>query len=213
MENCDAGLVVESVKVLPFNGDLTKQKFLYEYKSKPLKDIVFQMLKFSKNNYAETLVRTLGHEVGTGGSQADGVSVLNDFFAEIGLDEGEVSAFDGSGLSPSTRVTGEAILKLFDFVDQQSWKDIFWNSLPESQKDGTLKYRFDTAGLKHQVLGKTGTHEFSSSLSGKILKDVDGGKNILFSIHVYNHPFTTEESVVRVRPIIDKIVALLDQQF
>ncbi len=208
-----AGLMDNSAKVLPFTGDIKKEKLIYEHKSGSLTEIVFQMLKFSKNNYAETLVRTLGREVGVEGSQAEGVIVLNDFFAEIGLEEAEVSAFDGSALAPATRVTGNAILKLFDFIDTQSWKNIFWNSLPESQKDGTLKHRFDDAGLKHQVLGKTGTHEFSSSLSGKILREVDGGKNIIFSVHIYNHPYNSEESVLRVRPMIDKIVALLDQQF
>lgn len=208
-----AGLINNSAKVLPFSAGVKKENLIFEHKSSLLSDIVFQMLKFSKNNYAETLVRTLGNEVGADGSQEEGVIVLSDFSAEIGLDEGEMSAFDGSALSPSTRVTGNAVLKLFDFVNQQNWKDIFWNALPESQKDGTLKYRFETAGLKHQVIGKTGTHEFSSSLSGKILRNVDGGKNILFSIHVYNHSFTTEETVIKVRPLIDKIVALLDQQF
>lgn len=214
------GLVREGAKVIPFIGKIEqpyltagRQKLLYERKSALLSDIVFQMLKFSKNNYAETLIRTLGREVDGNGTQKMGVAVLNDFLAEIGLDEGDVSVFDGSALSPSTRVTGESILALFEFVNQQSWRDIFWNALPESQKDGTLKYRFDNAGLKHQVLGKTGTHEFSSSLSGKILREADGDKNILFSIHIYNHPYSTEESVIKVRPVIDMIVALLDQQF
>lgn len=206
-----AGLINSNAKVIQFKGDIANQKLIYEHKSKPLSDIVFQMLKFSKNNYAETLVRTLGKEVGTEGSQKEGVTVLNDFFAEIGISDRQISAFDGSGLSPSTRVTGNAILELFDFVDTQDWKTVFWDALPESQKDGTLKYRFDNAGLQHQVIGKTGTHEFASSLSGKILRE--GGHNILFSVHIYNYPYSTEESVVKVRPVIDKIIALLDKQF
>lgn len=206
-----AGLINSNAKVLLFEGDIKNQKIIYEHKSKSLSDIVFQMLKFSKNNYAETLVRTLGKEVGSEGSQKEGVMMLNDFFAEIGISDGQISAFDGSGLSPSTRVTGNAILGLFDFIDTQEWKTLFWDALPESQKDGTLKYRFDNAGLQHQVIGKTGTHEFASSLSGRILREE--GRNILFSVHVYNYPSSTEESVVKVRPVIDKIIALLDRQF
>lgn len=206
-----AGLIDSSAKVLPFEGDIKDQKMIYEHKSKPLSDIVFQLLKFSKNNYAETLVRTLGKEIGTEGSQKEGVTVLNDFFAAVGIEDGQISAFDGSGLSPSTRVTGDTILELFDFVDTQDWKNVFWDALPESQKDGTLKYRFDNVGLEHQVIGKTGSHEFSSSLSGKILRE--GGHNILFSVHVYNHSYTTGETVIKVRPVVDKIIALLDKQF
>ncbi len=205
-------LVSGNSKILSYKGDEVKDKLIliYEHNSQLLADLILQMLKFSKNNYAETLVRTLGKEMNGIGSQQEGVLVLKDFFDEIEIENGEVSAFDGSGLSPSTRVTSNAILQLFDYVDSQSWSDIFWNALPESKKDGTLKYRFENAGLTHQVIGKTGTHEFASSLSGKILRE-DG--NILFSVHIYNHPFSTEESVMYVRPIIDKIVAALDRQF
>lgn len=205
-------LIRKNVQVLEFPATAKSEKLVmvYEYASPPLPDIVFQMLKFSKNNYAETLIRTLGKEVATKGTQKDGVEVLNGFFQEIGISENEVSAFDGSGLSPSTRVTGNSILNLFEYANTRPWKDVFWKALPESQVDGTLKHRFEKAGLSHQVVAKTGTHEFSSSLSGKILRE---NGNILFSVHFYNHPFSTEESVQKIIPVIDKIVALLDKQF
>lgn len=207
-----AGLISPAAQVLPFTGK-NQGQLLWTHPSAPLKDLVYQMLKFSKNNYAETLVRTLGREIHDVGSQAEGVDILNEFFEEIGIPEAEISAVDGSGLSPLTRVSADAILRLFIYINQQDWKDIFWNALPESQVDGTLKNRFENAGLKHTVIAKTGTHEFSSSLSGKILREDEGRKNILFSIHVYSHQFSTEESVARVIPVIDKIVALLDKQF
>lgn len=183
---------------------------IYEYHSKPLKEIIFEMLKFSKNNYAETLIRTIAKKNQKGGNQKNGVEILKEFLKKMEITEYEINALDGSGLSPSTRVTGNAILKLFEYINQQEWKEIFWNALPQSQVDGTLKHRFENAKLEHPVIAKTGTHEFSSSLSGKILRP---GKNILFSIHIYNHPFSTEESVTEVIPIIDRIIALLDKQF
>lgn len=205
-----AGLMQKSAKVLPWKSGAEYGALLYEHRSKPLADLVFDMLKFSKNNYGETLVRTLGKEKGDEGSQKEGVEILKDFFDEIGIPDGEMSVLDGSGLSPSTRVTGHAILMLFNYANSQPWQEIFWKALPESQVDGTLKYRFENAGLTHPVIAKTGTHEFSSSLSGKILRD---GKNILFSVHIYNHPFSTEESVTQIVPVIDRIIALLDKQF
>lgn len=208
-----AGLMQKSAKVLPWKREAEYDALVYEYRSKPFKDLVFDMLKFSKNNYAETLVRTLGREKNGAGSQKKGVEVLREFFDEIGISEYEMTALDGSGLSPETRVTGHAILLLFDYVNTQPWADIFWRGLPESQVDGTLKYRFENAGLKHTVIGKTGTHGGSSSLSGKILRSPGDGKNILFSVHIFNHPFSTEESVNEIVPLIDRIIALLDKQF
>lgn len=183
---------------------------IYEHHSKNLKEIIFEMLKFSKNNYAETLIRTLPKKNEKDENQKNGVEILKDFLEEIGITEYEINAFDGSGLSPSTRMTGNTILKLFEYVNKQEWKEVFWNSLPQSQIDGTLKHRFENAKLKYPVIAKTGTHEFSSSLSGKILRPK---KIILFSVHIYNHPFSTEESVVKIIPIIDQIIVLLERQF
>ncbi len=208
-----ADLINDDVKVLKYNEEIdpSKLNLIYEHSSPKLSELVLQMLKFSKNNYAETMVRTLGREVGDDGTQAAGVEILYDFFDEIGIDPYEIVAFDGSGLSPSTRATSNSFLVLFDYVNEQIWRDVFWNSLPESEKDGTLKHRFEEAGLKHQVIGKTGTHEFASSLSGKILRPES--MDIIFSVHIYNHPYSTEDSVANVRPLIDQIVALIDKQF
>lgn len=203
-------LIGKESKVLPLKDESTGE-LVFEYTSKPLKDLVFSMLKFSKNNYGETLVRTIGKKIKGQGSQTQGVSLIKDFVAEIGIPEGEFIALDGSGLSPQTRVSANALLKLFSFIDGQDFSEIFWHSLPESKVDGTLKHRFQTAGLMNPVIAKTGTHEFSSSLSGKIIRERK--KNIIFSIHIMNHPFSTEESVTAILPIIDRIVALLDKQF
>ena len=103
-------------------------------------------------------------------------------------------------------------MNLFDYIGGQTWKDDFWAALPESRVDGTLKYRFENAGLATSVFAKTGSHDFSSSLSGKIINS-DSGRNIIFTIHVYNHQFSTAQSVLNIIPVIDRIVALLEKQF
>lgn len=205
----EAGLINKNAKVIHFAGD-EYGSLIYEHGSLPLSDLVTRMLKYSKNNYAETLVRTLGSEIEKEGSQEKGVKVLKEFLGEIGLPTNEINPFDGSGLSPETRVTGNSIIMLFDYVDTQDWKDVFWNALPQSQMDGTLKNRFKDIVISSPIAGKTGTHEFSSSLSGKIFKKE---KNILYSVHIFNHPYSTEESVTKIIPAIDNIVSLIDKEF
>jgi serine-type D-Ala-D-Ala carboxypeptidase/endopeptidase (penicillin-binding protein 4) len=206
----EAKLIDSRVPVLSFTGELSGE-LIHDYTSPDLKTIVFELLKFSKNNYAETLIRTLGKEVGGEGSQAAGVHVLKKFLDEVGIDETQVAAFDGSGMSPMTRATSDAFLTLFHYIDRQRWAEAFWQALPESKIDGTLRSRFEYAGLEETVIGKTGTHIGSASLSGKILREEK--KNILFSVHIYGHRFTTQESVLQVNPLIDRIVALLAKQF
>lgn len=204
------GLIAKEAHVVSFRR-ARRGTLISEHLSQPLSDIIVDMLTFSRNHYAEALVRTLGRVQDDKGSQEQGVKVLREFTEDIGIPPEEFIAFDGSGLSPMTRVSASAILTLFDWIEGQPWKKDFWNALPESQVDGTLKYRFSRAGLKNPVIAKTGTHEFSSSLSGKIVREEK--RNILFSIHIFHHPFSTEESIEKILPTIDRIVALLDQQF
>lgn len=228
-EFVDFGVMKESAQVLPITlEDVDKggyeKKMVYEYKSASLSEIVKRMLTFSKNNYGETLIRVLGEEAdedslvvgsqkGVGqavGNQAKGVEVLRKFLTEkVGILPGDFVGKDGSGMSPSSRITGRAIFQLFDYVDKQSWKDVYWNAFPTSNNEGTLHYRFLGLNMSNLVIAKTGTHEFASSLSGKILRE---DKPILFDIHIYNHHVSSSYVGNTVHPVIDMIVKALDER-
>lgn len=196
-------------------------KPLYTHLSAPLGTIVQQMLTFSKNNYGETLIRVLGEEVPSTsgekdtaslatGSQAKGVEVLKNFlYNEVQFTPGDFTGRDGSGMSPSSRITGRAIIQLFEFVNRQPWKDVYWSALPTSNNEGTLHYRFLDLNIPDLIVAKTGTHDFASSLSGKIPR---GGDTILFSIHIFQHHIPPENIGIAVHPVIDYIVKLLDER-
>ncbi|MCX6733731.1 MAG: D-alanyl-D-alanine carboxypeptidase/D-alanyl-D-alanine-endopeptidase [Candidatus Peregrinibacteria bacterium] len=190
------------------------KKLMYQHKSAPLREIVRLMLTFSKNNYGETLIRTLGEESNStsreNGSQAKGVELLRMFLMkEVGIAPEDFVGRDGSGMSPSSRITGRAILRLFEYVNKQPWKDVYWNAFPTSNNEGTLRYRFLSAPIPDQVVAKTGTHDFASSLSGKIPR---GRDTILFSVHIFHHHVPSEEIGMTVHPVIDTIVRLLDER-
>ncbi len=196
-------------------------KLLYTHVSDPLSTIVQRMLTFSKNNYGETLIRVLGEEVAATsggkdtegqatGSQAKGVEVLTNFlFHEVQLPAGEFIGRDGSGMSPSSRITGRAIIQLFEYINKQPWKDVYWSALPTSNNEGTLHYRFLDLNIPDLIIAKTGTHDFSSSLSGKIPRAHD---TILFSIHIFQHHIPAENIGIAVHPVIDYFVKLLDER-
>lgn len=194
-------------------NDKTKA-LIYTYESAPLSKIVQRMLTFSKNNYGETLIRTIGEEIkissSMNGSQAKGVELLKNFISkEVAISPDDFMGVDGSGMSPSSRITGRAIIQLFEYVNRQSWKNIYWAALPTSNNEGTLHYRFIGANIQDPIIAKTGTHEFASSLSGKILRSKD---TILFSIHIFHHQIGNEHIGDQVNPVIDRIVQLLDER-
>ncbi len=187
---------------------------VYEHNSKPLRELIPRMLKLSLNHYAESLIRVLGENSEMDDiedSQAKGVASLTEFTKSLKIPSAQFQAFDGSGLSSSTRVSSESIIVLFDYIDHQNWRKYFWDSLSEAGKNGTLKSRFKSFDEGTILMGKTGTHVKANSLSGKIIRK--NQKNILFSIHVYNHNFSTKESIINIVPIIDRIVILLEKQF
>lgn len=201
-----------------------EKELVCEYKSALLSEVVRRMLTFSKNNYGETLIRVLGEEAnkefkGDGsqviksqavGSQAKGVELLKKFLTDdVEILPRDFVGKDGSGMSPSARITGRAIFQLFDYVDKQSWKDIYWAAFPTSNNEGTLHYRFLGLNMSDLVVAKTGTHDFASSLSGKILRK-DGA--ILFDIHIYNHHVPSEYVGNTVHPVIDMMIKLLDER-
>lgn len=213
------GIVKSQTKVLQLHVDqasaeMLNRKLVYEHVSAPLSEIVKSMLTFSKNNYGETLVRTIGEEKNrtpqTNGSQAKGVELLRKFLLEeVKIAPEDFVGRDGSGMSSASRITGRAIMQLFEYVNKQQWKDIFWVAFPTSNNEGTLRYRFLNAQMSDQVVAKTGTHDFASSLSGKIPRAND---TILFSIHIFHHHIPSEEIGIAVHPVIDSIVKLLDER-
>ncbi len=205
---------IQVTAIEKFSGENDDGKLIFEHSSSPLEEIIARMLKFSMNNYAETLIRTLGETKsmeGTEGSQKKGVLILTEFAKSLGISSGQFLAFDGSGLSYDTRVSADAIITLFEYTNKQTWKNVFWNSLSDAGNNGTLKSRFKDLDEDTILLGKTGTHVGATSLSGKIVRE--NGKNILFSIHIYGHKFTTQEASANIVPLIDKVVVLLEQQF
>lgn len=186
----------------------------YTHLSAPLSEIVQRMLTFSKNNYGETLIRVLGEEINKTSqlseSQAKGVELLKKFLVtDVKIAPEDFVGLDGSGMSPSSRITGRGIMQLFEYVNQQPWKDAYWSALPTTNNQGTLYHRFLGANLKHQVVAKTGTHDFASSLSGKIPREHD---TILFSVHIFQHQIESDYIGAQVQPIIDMIIKLLDER-
>ncbi len=186
-------------------------ELIHTHYSAPLSAIINEMLKFSRNNYAESLIRIIGEEnsISKKDSQEKGVEKLREFIKKIPAIT--LEGFDGSGLSLQTRTTSNSIIALFDYINQQPYKEIIWSSLPQAKIDGTLKSRFENIKSDSQIYAKTGTHQETNSLSGKIVQN-DGDK-ILFSIHITNHGLNAREATVTIIPIIDQIILLLDKQF
>lgn len=154
-----------------------------EHSSSPLSDLLRHFLKTSDNLYGECLLKTLGAEKGARGSVSEGATVVRAFLRERGVESAGLYIADGSGLSRMDSVTPRLLVDLltaWDKTEPQTTRDVFFNALPESGVDGTLRNRMKNTPAQGKIHAKTGTLFGVSSLSGYLT--TTAGERIVFSI-------------------------------
>lgn len=105
--------------------------------------IIYWLNQKSINLYAEALVKTIGFLKAKTASTEKGIELIKDFWKTKGIEAIELNLLDGSGLSPSNRVTARAMVSILQYAKKQDWYNGFYNSLPEyngiKMKSGTIK--------------------------------------------------------------------------
>lgn len=186
--------------------------------SPPLSLIAAKTLKPSQNTYTETILWTLGEEIGRKQtpigaanfasdlskrtSSELGLSVVGTFLNEVGLPSDSVIQWDGSGLSRHDLITPASAVQLYTFMSKSRYAQVWRDALTIGAVDGTLKNRFKGTIAANNVRGKTGTIDQVSSLSGYVT--TAAGERLVFSIIVNG----VEENQLR-QSTIDEIVVSL----
>ena len=129
--------------------------------------IVRTMNRESDNFVAEMVLKALGAEIGAGGTTAAGAAAVRAALAEQQIPLGGARLADGSGLSRLDRLSAASLVAILRGADADgSIRDAFLSSLAVAGVSGTLERRLDRRPTYGQVIGKTGTTRFASSLSG-----------------------------------------------
>ncbi len=185
--------------------------------SPPLSLIAAKTLKPSQNTYTETILWTLGEEIGRKQMRLDaanglalpnrtsselGLSVVKNFLNEIGIASDSVIQSDGSGLSRHDLITPASAVALYAFMSKSRYADVWRDALTIGAVDGTLKNRFKGTAAAANVRGKTGTIDQVSSLSGYISSMVN--ERLVFSIIVNG----VEDAQLRQSSIDEIVIAL-----
>lgn len=98
--------------------------------SPTLDSIVYWFMQKSINLYGEALLRTIGAEKKGYGSTETGLEWIEQFYASNGFDTDALHMMDGSGLSPTNRITPLAMSKALLLAKRKSWYPAFHASLP-----------------------------------------------------------------------------------
>ena len=137
--------------------------------SPPVSVLVRWMNRDSDNFMAELLLKQLGATDGSQGTTARGATLVRATLAAGSVPLTGVRLVDGSGLSPSDRLTAGALVGILE----AAWKDTrvrnaFVESLPVAGLTGTLADRLRRPPARGHVLAKTGTTSTASTLAGYV---------------------------------------------
>ncbi|HSU27101.1 MAG TPA: D-alanyl-D-alanine carboxypeptidase/D-alanyl-D-alanine-endopeptidase [Chitinophagaceae bacterium] len=142
-------------KIYPYNLD--PFNFLI---SPSIDSIIYWFLKKSINLYGEALLKTLAYEKRGFGATDTGINVIRELWKDKGIGEDELNLLDGSGLSPSNRLTTHAQTTILQYAKTRDWFPFFYNALPEyndmKMKSGTIR---DVKGFCGYQNAKDG-HEY-----------------------------------------------------
>lgn len=114
----------------PTQNNLQQSKVFYTYTSPVLDSIIFHFLRRSINLYGESLLKTMAYNFTQTGNTDSRVNVIQHFWKARGIEPYAINIVDGSGLSPSNRVTTQALVTVMEYARKQSWFPSFYDALP-----------------------------------------------------------------------------------
>jgi serine-type D-Ala-D-Ala carboxypeptidase/endopeptidase (penicillin-binding protein 4) len=167
-------------------------RVLLSHRSAPLSEFARVLMKVSQNQYAETLLRTLGAQSGSG-TAAAGQKAVREVLDGWGVPPDAYSLSDGSGLSRYNYLCAEMLVKVLrQMYRDPKHRDSFIATLPVGAQDGTIARRFAGTRAAGNVRAKTGSIANVRALSG-FLTTLDG-EPLVFSV-LANH-FTVPSGVI-----------------
>lgn len=182
----------------------SRYMILAEHQSVPLSQLLREINKESNNFYAEMLLKTAAAEhYNTEGSTDLGISLVETFAMNMGMDIKDLEMSDGSGLASSTLITSEDLSKMLVQMRSNPHFEVYKKSLSVAGRDGTLEHRFQNSPIEGKLHGKTGYISGVRALSGYL--ESASGQPLIVSVitNNYTEPTSYVDSVQE--EIIQKI--------
>ncbi|CAE6894182.1 COG2027 D-alanyl-D-alanine carboxypeptidase (penicillin-binding protein 4) [Vibrio sp. B1REV9] len=182
-----------------------ERKLLAMHKSKPLPQLLDEMLKRSDNLIADTLTKTLGAKFFLQpGSFTNGTEAIKQIiFANTGVDIQNARLEDGSGLSRNNRISATSMAQILRYIWQHEKELNLIAIMPKSGESGTLQYRqsMRKAPIKGQLIAKSGSLYGTYNMAGYGL-DKNGQPNTLFVQFVSDYfPEKRDDNKPAIAPI------------
>jgi len=177
------------------------------HRSDPLSVLIATMNKKSNNFIAETLLRALARKRDNAFQTVSwdhGLRTVRTWLeTKLDFQADDYQYSNGSGLYDGGRFSAAQVVRLLVHMNQHTNRELYRASLAVAGRDGTLKGRLIADATAGRMVGKTGTLNEVSALSGYVR--TRNGQRLAFSILMNN----TGGATRKMRQIQDRIVSLL----
>ena len=159
-------LDIDDARIKP---DYQKASLLLEDRSPTLDAVIDVCMKWSRNEYAETLLRSLA-PAGAEATAEAGLVVVADTLRQWGVPPELYVARDGSGLSRNDYLSPDALVTVLTRIwGDGRHQERFRSTMPQSATSGSLANRMKDTPAAGRVWAKTGSMSNVRSLSGYLL--------------------------------------------
>jgi len=177
------------------NKTITKNRqSLLTFESPKLSTIVKETNLKSVNLYCESMLRTIGKEIGGEGSAEKGLSLIEASLKEQNVETDGFFMEDGSGLSVRNAISSYHLASIMQMIAKdKTIFQTFISSLPLAGRTGSLKYMFKGSKAENRLLAKSGGMNRVRSYTGFVPKKSGGW--MAFSVIV--NEFSGRSGVMR----------------
>jgi D-alanyl-D-alanine carboxypeptidase/D-alanyl-D-alanine-endopeptidase (penicillin-binding protein 4) len=156
---------------------------LVTHLSPPLSDLATTLMRLSQNQFAETLLKTVGASSGTPTARG-GRAVVGRILQDWQVGDGLIQV-DGSGLSRYNYVTAETLVAVLSHIDRdQRLRERFEATLPIAGRDGTAEARMKGTPAEGNARVKTGSMAAVQAAAGYVT--TADGEKLAFAIMANN---------------------------
>ncbi|MBA3657381.1 MAG: D-alanyl-D-alanine carboxypeptidase/D-alanyl-D-alanine-endopeptidase, partial [Gemmatimonadaceae bacterium] len=166
-------------------ADTTGLRTIFEFRSLPLKDILFVLENPSQNQTGEILLRTLGLEKTGYGLPDSGIAVVERQLLAWGIEKDGFQIADGSGLARRDLISPETVVRTLVVMLRPEYREVFLASLATPGGPGTLRKRLKNTPAANNLRAKTGSIGNARSLSGYI--NTADAQPLVFSLLLNNY--------------------------
>jgi D-alanyl-D-alanine carboxypeptidase/D-alanyl-D-alanine-endopeptidase (penicillin-binding protein 4) len=184
------------------------EQLVYTHTSPKLEKIVYYTNVKSNNHYAESLLKTVGAaKSGKQGTTSNGITAVENYWKDRGIDISGLHMADGSGLSRANTITTKIQATILSKIYRDSLMYPTFNaSLPIAGKNGSMTSLCKGTFAEGNMRAKTGYINRVRGYCGYV--KTKSGKELAFSVLFNNYDCSPKEMKLKIEKLLMDLVDL-----